>query len=493
MKASVLEILRVLTDEELKRFRKFLISPFFTQSRKVVGLFDALSVYHPEYKNQKLTFENLHKRIHKNIPYNYSTMSNLFDDLLVLAEKFLKNISLENNKFLDYSVFLDELCIRNIDKLYRKKIRKAEKENLSFRSSDGDYFLYKYYTDRNRYNSTVAKGHLRGRKTLNYEMISLDNTNQNLITFFILEVVRGNQNTFSFYEDYNNNVKSNIIHQYLVRNNFKDELKYLKKNKDFKEYRFLYELCYYLFMLFLNPKKDMYYNKYKNCYLKNEAFLNTDLRSSFFGRLLDYCIFRNNAKYTEEKSGLYKMMLENKYYKTHLYKYIDIDLWRNIIRHCIKTKQTVWMEEFINKYKNQLHPENRENLLKYGKAMLYFEKKEFEKSLNNLKNFDYDYFLFKLDIHNLHVKIYYELKHYDQAVSGIKTYKSFLNDKNIQENWKVKHNLFISFLNKLIDFKFYSKSIDISDLRNQIMESNVQDKIWLLEKADELQEYRKAK
>ncbi len=51
-----IQVLKTLSEEELKQFSDFLRSPFHNKNRSLIKLFDVLKKYHPEYEveNEKV-------------------------------------------------------------------------------------------------------------------------------------------------------------------------------------------------------------------------------------------------------------------------------------------------------------------------------------------------------------------------------------------------------------------------------------------------------
>ncbi len=85
---------------------------------------------------------------------------------------------------------------------------------------------------------------------------------------------------------------------------------------------------------------------------------------------------------------------------------------------------------------------------------------------------------------NLSLKIHYELEQYDSALSVIDTYKHFINNNVlVSDNKRMLHYNFISYVNKLIQYKLSSRNVSLLFLEDKLMKSqNTFNKEWILEK-----------
>src|SRR5687767_5027556 len=93
---AFIEILETLTREELKSFRRFLLSPYFNRSAKVVKVFDYITKRHPNYEHTSINKEAIHRKISPELPYNEITIRRLLFDLQNLADKFMQQVNFEN-------------------------------------------------------------------------------------------------------------------------------------------------------------------------------------------------------------------------------------------------------------------------------------------------------------------------------------------------------------------------------------------------------------
>jgi hypothetical protein len=153
--------------------------------------------------------------------------------------------------------------------------------------------------------------------------------------------------------------------------------------------------------------------------------------------MVNYCVQQFGKKFEEVKlEGLnvYKKMIENDAYSISENEYMQALTYRNVIQFCLTNKDAKWLEYFIGKYSDKLSPDLRNDLRNFAYADLYFMQKKFEKALEVISKINHEFFLFKMDLKNLLMKIYYELNYTEPAFSLVDTFKHFItNSKEISE------------------------------------------------------------
>lgn len=126
LRYSVIQILRSFSGKELKLFDEFIQNPFHNKNLKVIEFFDLLKSYHPDFSSEHLSKESLFRSMMGNAVYKESYIRNLFSDLNVLAEKFIKVNLTENNPAFE-KLFIEDLKNRDLTEITEKKIRAFEK------------------------------------------------------------------------------------------------------------------------------------------------------------------------------------------------------------------------------------------------------------------------------------------------------------------------------------------------------------------------------
>ena len=114
--------------------------------------------------------------------------------------------------------------------------------------------------------------------------------------------------------------------------------------------------------------------------------------------------------------------------------------------------------------------------------------KKFEKALEMISGIRGEFFLFKSDLKNLSLKIYYEVGYIEQAYSLVDAHRHFLaNSKEISAFHKDAGNKFLKYYNTLLKIKCNQCKEDPGLIKSKLIkEEKIASKVWLIEKADEL-------
>ncbi len=243
--------------------------------------------------------------------------------------------------------------------------------------------------------------------------------------------------------------------------------------------------------MFLEFDNERHYLLYKNNLFENLHKLGPNEINFHFHRLMSYVTikkFQNPSvhMYSIELFEVYKILLEKEYYLERNTIHLPHDIYRNILHDAIDLKEFSWTEEFIKTYSNKVHPNDIENIYNYGYANLHYGLGNYETALNYINKIDQDYFLYKIDIKNLSLKIYFELGYTEAALSLVKTYKETIRKNTmLHAERKKRYVNFSKYMEHLILYKAGSSRYDIGYIKHRIIKNDsVSFKPWLLEKTE---------
>ncbi|MBS1517556.1 MAG: hypothetical protein JSS91_05660 [Bacteroidetes bacterium] len=489
---SLFDLLQSFSEKEMMKFNKFLNSPYFSNSRNLIALFNVLRKYYPGFDQKNFTKENIYKKVFGHSRYNDSTLRNLNSDLLKCAMMFLKTERMLKEDVQSNFLLTHEMFEKGNYDLLRKQMKKTETELVAKNTLDGDYFYYRYKINTDLfYLNLLTQKVIKKNYVISESKKMIDGIIYILI-FFIIESVKHNDNLLKYTRSYNIKRYMEFIKEFTEIFNFDKMMDFVNRNSDIKIN--IIEIYYNLLKTYINFDDENYYFEFKNSLTHYSQMLGKNDNNFLFSRLMDYCVMKINAGQQTsfdiqmEIFDLNKTYIEKEYYKTGSSKYIPFDLYRNVIMNCIKVKKLDYMESFIRKYSKQLHPSQKSSVESYSKSLYYFEKHEFENALSNLNEIKFDQFVYKLDMKNLQLKIQYELGEYEGTIYVIDTYKHFLkNNKLLSDSRRLFHNNFLTYVQKLILFKTGSGNVNLNYLYDMVNASNdIFDKEWLLQKIGEL-------
>jgi hypothetical protein len=353
---------------------------------------------------------------------------------------------------------------------------------------DSDYFHNRYRAETDHFYVNLLTNKVLKKQIVITESEKLINGLVSFLNYFVLESIKHNDNLLNYSRTYNIKENINKVNQFIEVLNFENMIRYLKDNSS-DEFQIV-ELYYNLLKAFANFEEEKYYFNFKDSLFKCSEHLGLNDNNFLHSRLINYCVIKINLginshfDLNEEIFELYQIYVKNEFYKTISNNNLPFDVYRNVLLNCITTKKLKEMEEFIKVYSEKLLPKHMDSIVNYSYALLYFEKKQFNKAMTCLNKIKFDQFVLKIDMKNLQLKLAYELEHFESVVSMIDSYKHFLkNNTLLSVTRKVMHNNFLNYVSKLVQYQFGSSKVNIPYIFNQLEKSKeVFDKGWLGEK-----------
>jgi hypothetical protein len=480
-------ILMSFTKTDTVKFRKFLKSPYFSLRSKQVQLYDEIIKYYPLFTHVNLNKRTLSSKIYPRKRYNDATIRNLFSDLHDSALKFLRIENFEKSGIEKDDFLFRELKMRNLNDEFSKIVIKLEAS--SNEPVDMIFFLNNHFLEANKFNFSHHNKKLKKEKNVQVETSYLNNSINHLIYFFVTTFITVYLNLLSYKMSFKTSLPEQSERKFLELINFATLNKLLKDNKHY----FIIELYHLLIKTYLEFDNEEYYWNYKNDLIRKMHLLSPNEKNFHFYRLISYLSFKKflnptELSYRRELFVIYKQFLENEYYLDRNTNHLPHDLYRNILTDALDLKEFSWTEEFIKTYSNKVHPKDITNMYNYGYANWHYSLGNYETAIDYINKIEQDYFLYKIDIKNLSLKIYYELNYTEAALSLVKTYKETIRKNTLLNPERKKRYVnFSKYMELLILFKADACRHDIGYIRHKIIKNDsVAFKPWLLEKTESL-------
>src|SRR5690606_12553717 len=110
--------------------------------------------------------------------------------------------------------------------------------------------------------------------------------------------------------------------------------------------------------------------------------------------------------------------------------------YKNIVTLGIRLKEFDWTDRFIEKYKETLAPQFRQNAYTYNLASYYVGKKEYKSALKLLQKVEFVDVFYHLDAKAMMLRMYYELDDTEALESLMQTFKAYLNRNKLISNYQ---------------------------------------------------------
>lgn len=481
--SKLIKLLRTFTKSEWKEFEKFADSPYFNGGRNFLPYLKLLRKFYPEFNSEKLTREYIYKTLYPGKKYKDSVIFTVTSGLYGLAEEFLIQKNAEGNRFRREMNLLSQLSLRNIDGIHNKQFAEIENRLHGQKAGQNIFELY------GELQAHKIQHSMKG----NYEKILKENI-----------PLRADYNNFNFIFLLLNEVRNLVV----LKNTYnvtaeRDLSNRIYNSVDFEKL-LLYAEAHY-------PKMSPVIKTVVNCYIS--SITTEDIYFSAKEELLkNYNLFEKNLlrelvlimeggaamrlnagnrKYVREWHELHRFSVERGLHIYETQKYVHPLIAHNMLNLAFWNKEYKWIEFFINEHQNEFPDEFRDYLTAAGNIYLHISRKEFSEALKLLSKVDDSLFSFKKRVRTLQLIIYFELKEHELALSGIDSFKHFLenNKQKYSQNERSVLLIYLSIYEQLLKHKIDGNEVNLKQLKNRIMNENPSQSFdWLLEKIAEFEE-----
>jgi len=437
-------LINSFTIKELEEFRLFISCPLFTNGRNYFPFLEY--VLKTKNKSDKHSLPEKIKASGNENSISKQTLRNRCSELNKLCEDFLIYKGLSENKS-ERDKFLFEKMKEK--KLYQPLINKLRKSIKQLNHEKFDVPKLKNLISL----SEIYSGYLTETnkiETLYNEFY--DYSKQvfclNLLVYF--------QISFEFIQQELNDRKyeSNYITACLRNLDIGETMSEFRKSDSivFK----VTSMNYYLFKAFGKDISGIFYSESHKIFTETMPCLKDSYKINIFRILINLCIKKLNEgelNYRYELFKLYNEKLSQKLTADLENNTYTFNHFRDYIFIGIAIKKYKWVENFIQNYSGKLPVGIRKDETMLSYAKLYFEKKNYKRSLENLNEVNASHYLQYIDSSLLKLCNYYELEKYEEAFLEIDKQIHFL--KNHREIPRIQHFYCINFV------KIYKKLIRI--------------------------------
>lgn len=466
--SQLAEALRALSGAEFKEFGKFVSSPYFNNRDEITRFYNALKKFYPRFDSDKFTKQNLFSKVYKTKRYSDVLMRKLISLMINLILDYLR-ISQNKNSILENDVkLLEILRVRKMLNLYTRKQKKVVE---AIKNTPHDISLYEL--------QYKADSSLNGVSLINSEKEMLrvfQKEHDDFVSYFLGFVLIQYIRLTEWSKIYNMNFDLKL---------FDEVTGYLSKNKH-EDFPLI--MLYYNMLMLLKTGGQKYFDELSADSIKYRGKIANIHSYNIALVLIQYCyqkISNGFTEYSVKQFELTKSIIENNLIPQG---YIEPYFFTNAVRNASFLKETEWVTVFIEKHKNMLNPENRDEILNYSYAMLEFNRNDFNASLKYLSSINIEQANMKYDMKNIRALNYYELGYTEELISHIDTYKHFLSrDDKRTEQFKEKNKYFLKCVLNLAKLKENFNAVELEMLKKEIENAEYfSHKEWLLEKANEL-------
>lgn len=473
--------LKLLSKAKLLEFEDFVNSPYFNKLPRLIKLFQFIKKNYDLISSNKATREDLSAFMYPNETYKDASIKKLISDFNKLIERFAVQRELEEDK-IDYRLkFLKQLRKNHIEDKFDKLHKEAELLSEDDRSEVDIYYenrvrilnekfellfhkSIKEKKDIFQKKSDLLDLEFMTKKIYLYEaMVSIENINKQI-----------NYN-YSFLDEIESFINSNKAN--IVKN--EPEL-----YRNYLQFKILADKGH---PKMLNELEKFVYTAYP----KDKIFRPLiDLSNMFTHAGLVFT--QSHSLYTRKNFEIYKYIAEHELLNNTKYiRHID---FAKAVQAGLSAKEFEWTENFIDKYKNKIEPEFRDDMKNYSYGRLYYELKNYNKSLFHLTLVNFkDYYIYT-NAKKILTRVEYELGNYERILSEIENIQKFYNSHTeIANIYKTDTLNYIYLLNEIVKYRVKNKSDKERAFKKSLLLKNLEKNKnniiyynWLSEKINEL-------
>lgn len=467
--SKFLTLLRTLTKNEISEFEKYLKNNYKRQ-KIAISVFQYIKRYYPDFDNQqKLAIHYAYQKIFSESIEgrhgNRKKILNALHDLHLHLKQFLlwekSKSSSVDNKMLWASLLKE----RKLNHEYGKFVSRLHTELECIpKGSAFDYI--KSFINHHDYYYHVLKEKLNPNiDFLEKTICSLDVGYQIFRLKLACELATSKNLLI---------VKPEDSYELL-------ELIHIMLDDSLFEFHPLLSTYYHLYLLIINGKPEDYL-QVESILMKNSNIFALEEQHIVISYLQNFAtsqIRQGRTEFWRKAHTLDKYTVEKNILTTG--NIISSSQFTNIVNAACKVGEFEWALYFVNHYRNYLIKESRDNISTLAKAIIYYEQKDFNNTLDMLRSVEFNDVHQAIRTKSLTLICYFELEEEENLILDYCTsFLAFLRRNNRLKGEIIQASInFVRITKKLLEGK----------TPMTLMYDNIQNttplyfKLWLLEKA----------
>lgn len=478
--SKLFSLLDSFSEKDIKEFRKFISSDFFSGGRNYKVILNQLLKLKKKGLD-KITPQILHSKLYPGKQFSIQTLNNRFSELFKLAEEYLIIKTLRENKTEKDRILLIAYHRNKSGKLFRSRLSRSKEYLNSMHESDSKY-LFLAFLDK--LDISFSKDSFISEDTYRKYFENSQN-----VTALLLKSLFDFGYEFIQQEQTNRNFGFNIVNEILAKLELDDA--FIKKL--YKSEIIIFKIVameYYFYNIFKNPDNEKNFFEARKIFEELKLSMDEDYIREVYKKLTNYCILRQNQgvkTFNDELFKLYNDILKLKIYSDHNNVFPQTT-FRNYVMIGIILKKKDWTEKFIKKYSKELPGDIRADEVNLSFSKLFFSNKDYEKSLQYISGFKGMNYLHYNDSSVLKLCTYYETKKYEDAFFEMDKFRHYIrNHDGIPRIHKEYALNFLKIYRMLINIKTGVDGTDLYKLENTMKKIKLKSReSWLMEKIKEL-------
>lgn len=443
-------LLNSFSSKDFEDFELFLFSPLHNRNK-------SLNLVYNTIKSRKdlLVQKNHDKILHlisKRTSYSTSTVKKLISFLSDSVLEYYKIKSVLSDEFY-LRISLNQYLLKNGDSQTLKKSQKIleQKYCMNSKLNIGDYyriFLHKL----NLFNSSVINLKYQNKTDVEERLNTINEAGIYLSLYSLIQL------TLLFANYVLNSVDSGTEKvegfRLPLRQLFETSVLCMTNAAD-KKIKNEFNLYYSAYKCYETLANANLYKEYKDIFLEQADRLDHESFYINYNLLLGYCstsqrVMSSDQFFDKEELELLNYSMEKKLYKNEITSNLSPITYRNYVLLCLENMDMVKLKNLIENYSSELDFTERVDMVNYAFTHYYYGMSNYKNALKYLNTVDLKKFVYKYDLLDLEIKIYYERNDFTSLERLYHNYREIIKKDTLLT--KYDKTRFLIFFKHFSDF-----------------------------------------
>lgn len=461
--SKFIKIIKAFSSEEKRLLRKYINDKQFSEDfplKKLVE-YGLKNTGNTKKINNKQAFDSIFglSRAYDEKKYRY-----LLADGVKLLESFLVQHELNGDQSLQYLLLAKSFRRLELDREWGNVLKKA---NVALENSPFRNRTYHYY--KHEFQKEILQKRLDDKRQQTQHSSA---TSNHLNPFFIIESLMMENARLNF-EIYNPDQSAPAIINERLLNAL------ISKQSTIPPAVAVYQKVH---ALLKEPDEVNHYSDLKGTFFKWWKVFPRRESKDILISIINYCIRKinqRNLEFLNECLDLYQWGLENAVLLEN--GYLSSFDYKNIITLCLHATQDDELAmTILNKHKDQLAPQNSENIYAYNLARIHFFNKSYKETVAILQAIKYNDLLNELDGRRMLLRIYFEEKEWVVLDSFLLSFTAFINRQKSLGYHKDYYLNLVRYVKKALKFPNFNANKKQQFIEEIKAASQLNDKTWLV-------------
>lgn len=468
---KLIKLLKTLDRKEMTRFCAFVESPYFNKHEKVRELVTHLTQLYPDFVAAKCDRKVLSVAIEEteiNLAILFTYTKRLLYDFLIVEQQNKET----NSRQL---ALLQQLRQREQYVVYEKQLQQLDKAIKQTQSQDVEHHFDSYQLAKEENIYYEQRREYKNDDSLKHKQLALN-------CFFIAEKLRDACELLSRQSTLNVEFSDRLLT--IILTELQDNWTDYEAIPSIAIYHQIYQL--------LKQQTFEAYEASLQSLEQHAPLLSIEKQKNAYLHLQNFCASQGNAgksAYLQHLFDLLRLQLEKNLLVEN--DYLSEWHYKNIVTAGLRLGEQKWVYEFINTYKAQLHPEQREQAYTFNLASYHYYSKQYKKALEHLLYLDLSDVRYAITAKSMLLYTYYELDEQEALLTLTRTFQQYLKrQKGLAASYSQGVDHLITFTRKLALLrarKDFQQAADWQQRFEQLQsaieaEQNIVNRKWLLEK-----------